>query len=193
MKTTINNNSYAAVNMPGKALGRRCFTLVTGLFFSSFGVALTKQGALGISPVSSVAYICNLRFTQISLGSWLIAWNCLLILGQILVLRKHFSPVQLLQLPLSLLFGSFTDLSVMIVSVLPNSLYLSRLCLVFAGIVLCGLGSALAVSADLIMNSGEAFVKAVTQVCPISFGTVKIIFDVFAPHTLTFSFNHSIK
>lgn len=44
------------------------------------------------------------------MGSWLIIWNCVLIIGQIAVLRKKFQPIQLLQIPLSVLFGCFTDL-----------------------------------------------------------------------------------
>ena len=37
-------------------------------------------------------------------------------LGQILILRKDFKPVQLLQLPLSFIFGNFIDLCVSFVS-----------------------------------------------------------------------------
>ena len=37
-------------------------------------------------------------------------------LGQILILRKDFKPVQLLQLPLSFLFGNFIDFCVSFVS-----------------------------------------------------------------------------
>ena len=73
-------------------------------------MAFTKHGELGIPPISSLANVLSCRFPALSLGSWLIVWNCVLIVGQILILRRRFRPVQLLQVPLSFLFGWFTDL-----------------------------------------------------------------------------------
>ena len=43
-------------------------------------------------------------------------WCCVLLLGQILILRKDFKPIQLLQLPLSFIFGNFIDLCMRLVS-----------------------------------------------------------------------------
>ena len=36
------------------------------------------------------------KYSSFSLGSWLIIWNCILIAGQILILRRKFQPIQLL-------------------------------------------------------------------------------------------------
>mgnify|MGYP000384072044 CR=1 FL=1 len=88
---------------------KRYALCILGLFFSAQGVAITKLGALGVSPISSVANVMSLRLPALSLGNWLIIWNCVLILGQILILRRKFQPIQLLQIPLSFLFGYFTD------------------------------------------------------------------------------------
>ena len=91
---------------------QRYALFVIGLFFSALGVAITKKGELGVSPISSAANVMSIRFPQLSLGYWLIIWNCVLILGQILLLRKKFQWIQLLQIPLSFLFGWFTDFGV---------------------------------------------------------------------------------
>ncbi len=112
------------------------------------------------------------------MGNWLIVWNCLLIVGQILLLRKNFKPIQLLQVPLSFLFGYFTDFGMFLVSFIPADLYPVRLVLVIAGVAVLGFGIALAVIADVIMNSGEAFVKAVADTAHKDFGNIKILFDV---------------
>lgn len=119
------------------------------------------------------------RFDVISLGTWLIIWNCVLIVGQIVVLRKNFQWVQMLQVPLSFLFGWFTDLGMWIVSFIPANTYLSRLIMVIAGTVILGFGISLSVIANVIMNSGEAFVKAVSDKFHKEFGNVKTAFDVF--------------
>lgn len=57
---------------------RRYTLLVISLFFTAMGVALAKHGALGVSPVSSVANVLSCRIDTLSLGNWLILWNCLL-------------------------------------------------------------------------------------------------------------------
>lgn len=87
----------------------RFISFIIGLFISGVGVAITKKGELGVSPVSSVANILSIRYPFFTLGNWLIVWNCILILGQVVVLRRNFKAFQLLQIPLSFLFGYFTD------------------------------------------------------------------------------------
>lgn len=101
-----------------------------------------------------------------------------LILGQILILRKKFKPIQLLQIPLSFLFGYFTDFGLWLVGFIPAESYIMRLVMVFIGIVILGFGVSLSVSANVIMNSGEAFVKAISDTTNKNFGNVKIAFDV---------------
>ncbi len=142
------------------------------------GVAMTKHGELGVSPISSVANVVSLKFTFFSFGTWLTISNCVLLLGQIIILRKNFKPIQLLQIPLSFLFGYFTDFGLRLVGGIPNEEYLMRILLVLCGIVVLGFGITLGVIADVILNSGEAFVKALADVTDIEFGNMKIIFDV---------------
>lgn len=164
--------------MKKKEIALRYILFIISLFFAALGVAFTKQGELGVSPVSSVANILSLKFTQISIGNWLIIWNCVLILGQILILRKNFRPIQLLQVPLSFLFGYFTDLGMWLTSFIPVNNYPTRLVMVIVGVIILGFGVSLAVIANVIMNSGEAFVKAVADTAKKEFGNVKIAFDV---------------
>lgn len=158
---------------------KRYILFIISLFFSALGVAFTKHGELGVSPISSVANVMSYKFDSMSLGTWLIIWNCVLILGQIIILRRRFEPIQLLQIPLSFLFGKFTDIGMFIVSFIPVSSYFLRLIMVFSGVVILGFGISLAVTANVIMNSGEAFVKAVSDTWGKEFGNVKIMFDIF--------------
>lgn len=159
-------------------IAKRYILFIISLFFAALGVAFAKSGELGVSPISSVANVLSLKFSALSLGTWLIIWNCVLILGQILILRKKFQLIQLLQVPLSFLFGWFTDLGMWMVSFIPVNSYPVRLIMVAAGIVILGFGISLAVIANVIMNSGEAFVKAVSDTIGKEFGNVKIAFDI---------------
>lgn len=142
------------------------------------GVAFTKHAELGVSPISSVANVMSCKYSSLSLGTWLIIWNCILIVGQILILRKKFQLIQLLQVPLSFLFGWFTDFGMWIVSAIPVNSYPIRLIMVVVGIVILGFGISLSVIANVIMNSGEALVKAVSDTTNKEFGDVKIFFDI---------------
>ncbi len=164
--------------MTKQELAKRYILFIVSLFFAALGVAFTKHGELGVSPISSVPNVMNCKFSAVSMGTWLILWNCVLIAGQIIILRKNFQPIQLLQIPLSFLFGWFTDFGLWIVSAIPTKIYAVRISMVIIGIVILGFGISLAVIANVIMNSGEAFVKAVSDTTHREFGNIKIIFDI---------------
>lgn len=164
--------------MTKKEIAKRYLLFIISLFFSGLGVAFAKHGEIGVTPISSVANVMSYKFTSISMGTWLIIWNCVLIVGQVVILRKDFQLIQLLQVPLSFLFGWFTDFGMWLVSFIPADLYPVRLLMVFLGIIILGFGISLAVTANVIMNSGEAFVKAVSDKVHKEFGNVKIAFDV---------------
>lgn len=164
--------------MKKKEIVKRYLLFIISLFISALGVAITKRGELGVSPISSVANVLSMKFDFLSLGNWLIIWNCALIIGQIVVLRKKFQPIQLLQVPLSFLFGVFTDVGMWFASFIPNDNYIVCLLLVLVGTAVLGFGIALSVTANVIMNSGEAFVKAISDTLKKNFGNVKIFFDV---------------
>ncbi len=157
---------------------KRYILFTIGLFFLALGIAITKHAELGVSPVSSVANVMSCKFTNLSMGTWLIIWSCILILGQILILRRKFQLIQLLQVPLAFLLGWFTDFGMWMVSSIPNDEYIVRLLMVVIGIVILGFGIALTIIADVILNSGEAFVKCIADTIKKEFGNVKIIFDI---------------
>ncbi|MBQ8575914.1 MAG: YitT family protein [Clostridia bacterium] len=164
--------------MSKKEVAKRYGLFIICLFFMGLGVAITKHAELGVSPISSVANVVSIKFTFLSFGTWLTVSNCVLLLGQIILLRRNFKPIQLLQIPLSFIFGYFTDFGLWIVSGIPNDKYIVQILLVLVGIVVLGFGITLGVIADVILNSGEAFVKALADVTKKDFGNTKIFFDV---------------
>lgn len=170
-KKTENVNS-------GEETVKRYILLIIGLFFAGIGVAFTKKGELGVSPVSSAANVMSCKFDFLSLGGWLIIWNCILIVGQIIILRKNFKPIQLLQVPLSFLFGYFTDFGTQCISGIGANTYPIKIAFVITGVIILGFGISLSFIANVIMNSGEAFVKAVSDTMDKDFGNIKIVFDI---------------
>lgn len=158
---------------------KRYILCIAGLFFAALGVAFSKHGELGVSPISSVSNVLYCRFDDISLGMWLVIWNSVMIVGQVIILRRDFKLIELLQLPLSFLFGWFTDLGMIFVSLIPVDTYFARLLMIIIGTIVLSFGISLSVIANVIMNSGEAFVRAVSDKMHKEFGYVKIGFDIF--------------
>ena len=103
------------------------------------------------------------------MGTATICLHGVLILLQLLILRRRYDPVQLLQLPVALVFGYLTDLGVWVIQGIPVPSYGVRWLLCLAGGFLVGVGGALA---------GEGFVLAVCRVTPFPFGNLKVAFDV---------------
>lgn len=163
--------------MSNTELFKRYLLFIISLFCTAMGVSLAVKGGLGTSPISSVAY-ARLN-TPISLGYLLFFWNMTLLLLQIIILRKNFQKIQLMQIPLSLIFGWFTDFSKYIISAdsVPNH-YTVRLILTVVGMITVALGVTLSVIANVVLNSGEGFVKAISDKLHLKFGNVKIAFDI---------------
>ena len=67
--------------MSKREIAKRYILFIISLFFSALGVAFTKHGELGVSPISSIANIMSYRFPFLSLGTWLIIWNCALLVA----------------------------------------------------------------------------------------------------------------
>lgn len=164
--------------MSAKETAKRYTLFVFCLFFIGLGIAFTKHAGLGVSTVSAVADVISIKIPSISFGTWLFISNMFFLLGQIVILRKDFQPIQLLQIPLSLLFGYFTDFGLWLISTLPNDKYWIQLILVIIGVFVLGFGITLGVIANVIQNSAEAFVKAISDVSKKDFSNVKIAFDI---------------
>lgn len=79
----------------------------------------------------------------------------------------------------SFLFGYFTDFGMWCVSFIQVNTYISRLLFVIFGVIVLGFGVSLSFIANVLMNSGEAFVKAVADTINKNVGNVKIGFDIF--------------
>ena len=90
---------------------RRYLLLCAGLAITAFGVAFSIKASLGTSPISSVPYVVSL-FAPLTVGTATIVMHCVFILLQILILRRQYHPIQLMQLPVAVLFGYLTDFGV---------------------------------------------------------------------------------
>lgn len=158
-------------------LVKRYLMLCIGLAVMAFGVAFSIKAGLGTSPISSLPYVlsCLIPFT---VGTTTIMLHVTLILLQILLLRKRYELIQLMQLPVALVFGSLTDFAVWALDGVSAGSYLEQWLLCAVGILLVGIGVSMEVTANVVTLAGEGMVLAVCKVFPVKFGNAKIGFDV---------------
>lgn len=163
--------------MKRNGYGKRCILLVFGLFLVAMGVALSVRAGLGISPVSSVPYVLSL-LTPLTVGTATVVMHCTFILLQILLLGRDYEPIQLLQLPVALMFGTLTDVSLWLVKGVCCSFYWQRLLLTIAGSLLIGIGVSLEIAARVMTMAAEGLILAVCRRTKMNFGDMKVIFDI---------------
>jgi uncharacterized membrane protein YczE len=147
--------------------------LTAGLLTLALGIALSVKANLGISPVSCIPYVFSLS-TPLTLGMATILFNLLLILLQIGLLRRAYQPVQLLQLPVVILFGFFIDFALLAVSGLTLNSYLVRLSVCLVSCLVMGFGVFLEIKANVTFLPGEGVALAVAKTLKIDFGRAKI-------------------
>lgn len=104
--------------------------------------------------------------------------NSTLILLQILLLRRQYDPIQLIQLPVALAFGFLTDFSVWILQDITCSSYLTQWMLCVCGILLVGIGVSFEVTANVVTLAGEGMVLAICKVFPVKFANAKVGMDL---------------
>ena len=156
---------------------RRYLLLLAGLAIMAFGVAFSIKASLGTSPISSVPYVVSL-FTPLTVGTATIIMHCVFILLQILILRKKYHPIQLMQLPVAFFFGYLTDFGVWAVQGITCDHYLQQWLVCLIGIFLVAVGVSLEVKAGVVVLAGEGVVLAICKVLPVKFGYMKVGFDV---------------
>lgn len=159
-------------------IAKRYLLLLAGLSIMAFGVAFSIKASLGTSPISSVPYVVSL-FTPLTVGTATIVMHCVFILLQILILRRNYHPIQLMQLPVAVFFGYLTDFGVWAVRGIHCSTYWQQWIVCLIGILLVAAGVSLEVKAGVVVLAGEGVVLAICKVLPkIKFGYMKVGFDV---------------
>lgn len=156
---------------------KRYVIFINGLFINSLGVSFVTKASLGTSPISSIPYVLSLNF-PLTLGQFTILFSLLLIVIQLVILRRNFKPEHILQIPVSVVFGYFIDVTMALLAFIQPQNYFSSILYLLAGCIILGFGVYIEVLADVAMLPGESFVRAVTFTWKTDFGITKILFDI---------------
>ena len=157
---------------------RRIFNYVFGLFLITLGVGLSIKSNLGSTPVSSIPYTLNVIW-GIEIGVATVIFHTILVITELILLRRAFKPKHFLQGPVGILFGFFTTISVNLVNLLPDTSNIILIAImVLVSTFLVALGLFFYVPTNIVPLSVEGITQAIAIVSNQPFTKVKVCFDV---------------
>lgn len=156
---------------------RRYFLLFCGLFIMAFGVALSINANMGISPISCLPYVLNQTNDILTVGEFTAAMHIAFVLLQIILLRRQYAPYQLLQLGVAVILGCLIDFALVVIAFLQPVNYLEQCLLFVLSTGMVGFGMFLEIKAGVLMVAGEGLVMAIATAAKKDFGKVKISLD----------------
>lgn len=162
----------------GKSINKRLILYLAGLFIMTLGISMSVKSNLGVSPVSSIPYTITCVF-GLEMGKATILFHTVLVILQIIILRRNFKIKNLLQIVVGIVFGYFTTFSNYLFSYIPtpeNMVF--RLLMMLGSTVLIAAGIFFYLPADIVPLAGEGAIKAISEVTKIRFSNVKIAFDI---------------
>lgn len=156
------------------------FYYIGGLMILSVGVILATLSGLGISPINSMPYVLS-QISGWKLGSCVFVVYALFVLAQIVLKKGAVHLLDLSQLLVSAMFGSFVDMAKALLGEAGDWGYATQFLLLIGSIVFSAIGVSMYVGADLVNMPADGFVQTiVTQNQTWGFGQVKQVLDCSA-------------
>lgn len=164
---------------------KRVLMYLLGLLIIAVGINFSKMSGLGISPVSSIPRALEVIW-GFTLGTMVIVIYCVLVLAQILVLRKKFEIKNILGVPVALIFGTMVDFVGIdkkafghLLADFPRpSNYFLQLVFLVASIIIIGIGVYIYLKPNLVPMPAEGLAAAISKVSGKPFGDCKTFVDV---------------
>ena len=154
----------------------RVLVYCLGLLSLAFGVAVSVNSNLGVSPVNSLPYVVS-QILQVQMGTCVTVIFCSYILLQAIILRKEFHPINLLQILFSTIFGYFVDFAKMVLGGFAIPTYAGRLVMLAVSIVLIALGVLLYMEVQLVPMPMEGLSSTIAKKLGKPFPTMKSVVD----------------
>ncbi|WP_302963302.1 YitT family protein [uncultured Adlercreutzia sp.] len=159
-------------------LAGRVVLMLAGIAVMALGIDVVVKANLGNSPISATPNVLSLGFPAVSFGTFMLGWQCALVLVQVALLRRDFRLVDLWQIPISVFFGLCIDWFMALIGAAEPASYAASWLWLAVGMAVLAAGIVMTVVSGTVMNCGEAVVQAVVRKTGIRFGTGKVLFDL---------------
>lgn len=153
----------------------RLMIYILGIFCIALGGVVAIKSKLGVSPISSLPFSIN-RVSGISIGVASVVLFCIYVLIQIILLKKDFKKIQLLQVIFAVVFGQAVDVLNSIINVDINSFPI-QLLFSFTSVLIIAIGIVLTLKADIVPLAPDGLAKTISTKYNIEFGKVKMRLD----------------
>lgn len=156
--------------------------LLLSMFCMTLGVALCVRSNLGSGVISSIPMSFTLAGEAGITPGWTIGgytniMNVILVMAQIIILRRRFEPIQLFQLIVGFIFGCFLDINMWITSYFPYDTLLYQIIAQLMGATILGCAVAVEIRCGSVTMPGEGIQVAIACVTGKPFPIVKIMVD----------------
>lgn len=175
---------------------RRCLTMIAFIVLTAFFQSLCMTANIGVCACWDSVSLNVYELTGFKVGDFSIVMNCVLVSVQLLILRKRFPKIKLLQVPAAVLFGVMVNF--FYYQILDFELPSYAMRVLFWGISMVGLGVCCAVLnvIDLIAMPPEVTSSTISKEFHLSYGKLRVGVDagcIAVSLALTLFFGLSFK
>lgn len=162
-----------------KSMIKKYMIVVFGFIIVGIGAAFTLKANVGVGAwdalAASLSYISG-----IEVGTVGMVCNISCVFGQMLILKKDFKPIQLLQIPLSVLLGMVINFVLYDILVFPFNSFVGGIIMCVIATEVCAIGVSLVMVLDEVTFALEGFCDALTKVIPLEFHKIRQWADVLS-------------
>ncbi len=156
--------------------------LIISLYFMTLGVALCVRSNLGSGVISAIPMVFSIAgeaalAPPLTIGGYTNIMNIILVTAQILVLRRRFEKIQLLQLIVGFIFGMMLDINMAVTSLFTYNSIVNQIIAQGAGCTILAVAIAFEIRCGSVTMPGEGIQVAISRVSGMPFPKVKIIVD----------------
>lgn len=155
---------------------KRTGLFVLGMFILAFGVAISVRANLGTGPIVAIPSVLSFA-TPLSVGTLTIILNLVLMAVAIVISRREFPLIQLVQIPVAFLFGFFVDIAMMLTPWIAPTNYFAQWVWVVISVPVIALGVYIEMKPKLTYIPADGLVALLATVMHKKVGNVKIVFD----------------
>ena len=153
----------------------RVVIYICGIFLLALGGVLAIKSNLGASPVSSLPLSIS-KVSSVSLGAAATILFSLYVGLQLVILKKDFKLIQLMQIVFAILFGQVMNFFNLIININVDDFYI-RIIICILSFFVSAFGIIFTITANIVPVAPDGLTQAISKKAKINFGKAKVYFD----------------
>lgn len=158
---------------------KRYLLIILAFMIVGTGCAFTLKANVGIGAWDALAKSTS-DIIHIEVGTMGMMFNFACVIGQVIILRKKFKLIQLLQIPLSVLLGVVVNFVLYDLLVFGFDSFIGGIAMYVIATVVCAFGVSIVMLLDEVTFALEGFCMAITTLVPVKFHVVRQSADVLS-------------